>query len=107
MLYLQINAAEVSRGAEWARAQRLGSTVSLNTDVELSESSSHSSLASVAGGAGSGSHSVRPKARTASTRRRQDSQGRRNTGSATRAASTRQQPVMAKRASLEAASESE
>ncbi|XP_045136899.1 uncharacterized protein LOC123519545 isoform X2 [Portunus trituberculatus] len=96
-----INAAEVTRGAEWARAQRLGSTYSLNTDVELSESSSHSSLASAAGG-----HAVRPKARTSSTRRRQDSQGRRTSGSSSRAA-TRQPPAVAKQTSLEAASESE
>ncbi|KAK8384354.1 hypothetical protein O3P69_009266 [Scylla paramamosain] len=97
-----INAAEVTRGAEWARAQRLGSTYSLNTDVELSESSSHSSLASAA----SGGHAVRPKARTSSTRRRQDSQGRRTSGSSSRAA-TRQPPTVAKQTSLEAASESE
>lgn len=97
-----INAAEVTRGAEWARAQRLGSTYSLNTDVELSESSSHSSLASAA----SGGHAVRPKARTSSTRRRQDSQGRRTTGSASRV-TARQPPVVAKQTSLEAASESE
>ena len=73
---MQINAAEVSQGAEWARSQTLGSTLSLASDVELSESSSHSSLASVAASL-SGQHSIRPKGRTGSTRRpRVNSQGR-------------------------------
>lgn len=99
-----INATDVSRGAEWARAQRVGSTMSLNSEVEMSESSSHSSLASVASTA-QGQHSVRPKTRTGSTRRpRVNSQGRKTTGSTSR---TRAQTAVVKTSSLEAASESE
>ncbi|KAG0729524.1 hypothetical protein GWK47_030138 [Chionoecetes opilio] len=100
-----ITAEEVTRGAEWARSQRLGSTLSLNTEADLSESSSHSSLASVAAGGPAGGHAVRSKARQASTRRRQDSQGRRGAVSSSRVSA--RQAVVAKRPSLEAASESE
>lgn len=101
-----ISAADVTRGAEWARAQRVGSTMSLNSEVELSESSSHSSIASIASSA-PGQHSVRPKTRTGSTRRaRVDSQGRKGTGSTSRS-SSRAQPTVIKKSSLEAGSESE
>lgn len=102
-----INAAEVTRGAEWARAQRGGSTLSLASEVELSESSSHSSIASLASGA-QGQHSVRPKTRTGSVRRpRVNSQGRKTSGSVSRS-TTRAEPTTVKRAAtLEAGSESE
>lgn len=66
----------MSRGAEWARSQHLGSTLSLGpvaSDAEMSESSSHSSLASAASAL-----SVRPKDRMGGTGRRPrvNSQGR-------------------------------
>lgn len=102
-----INAADVTRGAEWARAQRVGSTVSLNTELELSESSSHSSLASIASSS-PGQHSVRPKTRTGSTRRpRVNSQGRKVTGTLSRSSSRSHTSVVKKGGSLEAGSESE
>lgn len=101
-----INAADVTRGAEWARAQRVGSTVSLNTELELSESSSHSSLASIASSS-QGQHSVRPKTRTGSMRRpRVNSQGRKVTGTISRS-SSRSTTNVVKAVSLEAGSESE
>lgn len=99
-----ISATDVSRGAEWAKAQRVGSTMSLTSEVEMSESSSHSSLASIASTT-HGQHSVRPKTRAGSTRRpRVNSQGRKTAGSTSR---TRVQAAVVKANSLEAASESE
>ncbi|KAK7082319.1 hypothetical protein SK128_025933 [Halocaridina rubra] len=100
-----INATDVSRGAEWAKAQRVGSTLSLTSEMEMSESSSHSSLASVASSTAGGQHSVRPKTRAGSTRRpRINSQGRKTASSTSR---SRAQPAVVKTSSLEAASESE
>ncbi|CAL4125787.1 unnamed protein product, partial [Meganyctiphanes norvegica] len=102
-----INAQEVTRGAEWARAQRLGSTLSLTSEVEMSESSSHSSLASIPAAGSSQGHSVRPKQRTGSTRRRVDSQGRK-TSSISRSASRPNVPsTKTQRSTLEVASDTE
>ncbi|XP_076064787.1 receptor expression enhancing protein A isoform X2 [Oratosquilla oratoria] len=104
-----INAGDVARGAEWARMQRGGSTLSLTSEVaEFSDSgiqpgnlssSSHSSLTST------GQHGVRPKVRTGSTRRtRITSQGRGGSSSQSRSASRSSVP---KTKSFEIASDTE